>query len=386
MIHRNNKLLLISTHLRSPNVQEFLYSILFASSESQIKFEKVKSLMIPSFMIKLRKLLDNNTLGPAYGIKSIRSKKKYLNINLINIVDLIPNPINRIIFFRNTRHLSRTSKEIYSLKRKRKNVNGGWIDDKMESWVFSTLMIEKGIDQILWSLIHSDHLSKNDFGYQMIKQTGAIYLQYLVDIHKKYLMNYEFNTSYLAKKWIFLANYQTITYSQTLCGTNIFHFPSHEKNFSLHLALSPSRGILVRGSVGSGRTYLVKYLATNVPSITVFKSKFLDNKPNGFLIDDINIDASNDIYRDLDMELELLTTRNVLTMYMMPNIDQFNTTLQFELAKTMSPCIIWIPNIHDLDVNELDYLSLGLLVNHLSRDCERCSTRNIFVIASTHIP
>ncbi|KAF7850675.1 hypothetical protein BT93_L5121 [Corymbia citriodora subsp. variegata] len=52
----------------------------------------------------------------------------------------------------------------------------------------------------------------------------------------------------------------------------------------------------------------------------------------------------------------------------------------------MSPCIIWIPNIHDLDVNESNYLSLGLLVNYLSRDCERCSTQNILVIASTHIP
>ncbi|KAF3685272.1 hypothetical protein FXO37_00784 [Capsicum annuum] len=52
----------------------------------------------------------------------------------------------------------------------------------------------------------------------------------------------------------------------------------------------------------------------------------------------------------------------------------------------MSPCIIWIPNIHDLDVNESNDLSLGLLVNHLPRDCGRCSTRNILVIASTQIP
>lgn len=54
----------------------------------------------------------------------------------------------------------------------------------------------------------------------------------------------------------------------------------------------------------------------------------------------------------------------------------------------MSHCIIWIPNIHDLDVdvNESNYLSLGLLVNYLSRDCERCSTINILFIASTHIP
>ena len=35
---------------------------------------------------------------------------------------------------------------------------------------------------------------------QMIEQLEAIYLRYLVDIHKKYLMNYEFNTSCLAEK------------------------------------------------------------------------------------------------------------------------------------------------------------------------------------------
>nr|YP_010458452.1 hypothetical protein RF2 [Loeseneriella lenticellata]YP_010458471.1 hypothetical protein RF2 [Loeseneriella lenticellata]UUA69957.1 hypothetical protein RF2 [Loeseneriella lenticellata]UUA69958.1 hypothetical protein RF2 [Loeseneriella lenticellata] len=459
MVHRNNESPLISTHLRSPNVRELLYSILFlllvagylvrthllvvsrAYSELQTEFEKVKSLMIPSYMIELRKLLDRYELnsfwlknlflvaleqlgdsleeirgsasgdnmlwggGPAYGVKSIRSKKKYLNINLIDLISIIPNPINRITFSRNTRHLSHTSKEIYSLIRKRKNVNGDWIDDKIESLVansdsiddkereflvqFSTLTTEKRIDQILLSLTHSDHLSKNDSGYQMIEQPGAIYLRYLVDIHKKYLMHYEFNTSCLAERRLFLAHYQTITYSQISCGANSFHFPSHGKPFSLRLALSPPRAILVIGSIGTGRSYLVKYLAENsyVPFITVFLNKFLDNKPKGFLIDDSDdIDLSDDIDRDLDTELELLTRMNALTMDMMLEIDRFYITLQFELAKAMSPCIIWIPNIHDLNVNESNYLSLGLLVNYLSRDCERCSTRDILVIASTHIP
>nr|YP_009319772.1 Ycf2 [Salpinga maranonensis]YP_009319790.1 Ycf2 [Salpinga maranonensis]APA18818.1 Ycf2 [Salpinga maranonensis]APA18819.1 Ycf2 [Salpinga maranonensis] len=464
MIHRNNESPLILTHLRTQNVREFLYSILFlllvaaylvpthllfvsrAYSELQAEFEKIKSLMIPSYMMELRKLLDRyptselnsfwlknlflvalekfrdsleeirgsafggNMLwggGPAYGVKSIRSKKKYLNINLIDIIDLIsiiPNPIHQITFSKNTRHLSHTSKEIYSLIRKRKNVNVDWIDDKIESWVansdsiddkereflvqFSTLTTEKRIDRILLSLTHSDHLSKNDSGYQMIEQPGAIYLRDLVDIHKKYLMNYEFNTFCLAERRIFLAHYQTITYSQNSCGANSFHFPSHGKPFSLRLALSPSRGILVIGSIGTGRSYLVKYLAANsyVPFITVFLNKFLDNKPKGFLIDDIDIEDSDDIDRDLDTELELLTRMNALTMDMMPEIDRFYITLQFELAKAMSPCIIGIPNIHDLDVNESNYLSLGLLANDLSRDCERCSTQNILVIASTHIP
>ncbi|KAK4435094.1 protein Ycf2 A [Sesamum alatum] len=183
--------------------------------------------------------------------------------------------------------------------------------------------------------------------------------------------------------------YGTITYSQTSCGTNTLHFPSHGKPFSLRLALSPSRGILVIGSIGTGRSYLVKYLATNsyVPFITVFLNKFLDNKPKGFPmdssdIDDSDFDASDDIDRDLDTELELLTVMN--DMDMMSELGGLlYITLQFELAKAMSPCIIWIPNIHDLDMTESNYLSLGLLVKHLS---ESCSTRNILVIASTHIP
>ncbi|MBA0737992.1 hypothetical protein Gogos_011408, partial [Gossypium gossypioides] len=123
-----------------------------------------------------------------------------------------------------------------------------------------------------------------------------------------------------------------------------------------------------------------------VPFIAVFLNKFLDNKLKDFLVDDIDIDDSDTIDSNLDTELKLLTMMNALTMDMMSEIDRFYITLQFKLAKAMSHCIIWIPNIYDLDVNEANYLSLGLLVNYLSKDCERCSTKNILVIASTHIP
>ncbi|XAR64749.1 hypothetical protein NMG60_11008558 [Bertholletia excelsa] len=53
-----------------------------------------------------------------------------------------------------------------------------------------------------------------------------------------------------------------------------------------------------------------------------------------------DIGASDDIDRDIDMELELLTMMNALTMDMMLEIDRFYITLQFELGKAMSPCII----------------------------------------------
>ncbi|KAL6522346.1 ATPase [Orobanche hederae] len=376
MIHRNNESPLILTHLRSPNVHEFLCSIFFlllvagylvsthlifvsqASSELQTEFERVKSLMMESSMIELQKLLDmyptsapnsfwlkniflvaleqlvNSLkaiwmLGSAYGVKPRHYKKKYLNINLIAIINPIPNPINRITFSRNTRHLSHTSKEIYSLIRKRKNMTEYWIDNKVESWAvqgkcidktegeflvqISTLTTEKRIDQIILSLTHSDHLSKNDFGYQMIEQPGANYLRHLVDIHKKYLLNYEFNTSCLAERRS--------------------HF---DENIEDNYAIGGSDDI-----------------------------DYIDEIADSY---DIDCDL-------VDTELELITKD-----LMCEELDLFDITFQLSVAKAMSPCIIWIPNIHDVTVNELKYLSFGLFLS------ERCSTRNIIVIASTHIP
>nr|YP_010475623.1 hypothetical protein RF2 [Corydalis livida]YP_010475651.1 hypothetical protein RF2 [Corydalis livida]UVH69910.1 hypothetical protein RF2 [Corydalis livida]UVH69938.1 hypothetical protein RF2 [Corydalis livida] len=494
LIHRNNESPL---WLRSSNAREFLILFLLlvagylvgthllfvsrASSELQTDFKKIKSLMIPSYMIELRKLLDRyptsernsfwlknlflvaldqlvyfleaiwgsacNMLlggGPAYGFKSIGSKKKFWNSNLIGIMNflrIIPNPINRITFSRNTRHLSRTSKEIYSLIRK--NVNVEWIDDQIESWVansdliqdeereflvqLSTLMIELRMDQMLLSLTHSDGLSKNDSSYQMVEQPGSIYLRYVVDIHQKDLMNYEFNRSCLAERRIFLAHFQTITYSQTSCGTTRFHFPSHGKPFSLRLALSPSRGILVIGSIGTGRSYLVKSLATNsyVPFITVVPNKFVDDIPyqidpydsdendlyndyedshyysdieigDSYAIDEIDIDSDvdesddsdsdSDSDSDDDLDIDDIELLNKLPIDPLLEAFRFSILLTFAIAKVMSPCILWIPNIHDLSVRASNDLSLGLLVNSLSRDCERFSTSNILVIASTHIP
>ncbi|KAH0849722.1 LOW QUALITY PROTEIN: hypothetical protein HID58_096143, partial [Brassica napus] len=66
MIHRNNESSLISTHLRSPmfvrsSIQSFPLLVAGYIVRTHLinrQFEKIKSLMIPSYMIELRKLLD----------------------------------------------------------------------------------------------------------------------------------------------------------------------------------------------------------------------------------------------------------------------------------------------------------------------------------------
>ena len=75
------------------------------------------------------------------------------------------------------------------------------------------------------------------------------------------------------------------------------------------------------GSIRTGRSYLVKYLAINsyVPIITVFLNKLLDNKPKGLLFYDIDIDDSDDIDCDLDTELELPRWETHGSPYLDPN-------------------------------------------------------------------
>nr|YP_009663774.1 Ycf2 protein [Cuscuta boldinghii]YP_009663798.1 Ycf2 protein [Cuscuta boldinghii]QCW07709.1 Ycf2 protein [Cuscuta boldinghii]QCW07710.1 Ycf2 protein [Cuscuta boldinghii] len=361
------------------------------------KLKSLNSFMSSSSRIEVRKLLDKYPMSEP-------------NDSLLK--NLFSDIMTRIAFSINVIKLSHISKDIYSLLRKRKNVNWEWIDDQIESWVVNTNSIHEEESQflvqlatltaeksVLLSLTHSDHLSKNDAGYKILEQPGALYLRDLVDIQQKHLVNYGFNTAFLAERRIFLAHSQTITYSQRA------HSSSHGKPFSLRLNLFPSRGSLVIGSIGTGRSFLVKTLATNsyLPFITIFVNKLLDKNPPTD-IDRVeksdNIDPCYDIDRveksdsiddeigrDLATELDLLTWNARTTdSEMKAQIDQLSITLQFELARAMSPCIIWIPNIHDLDVNEANSLSLGLLVNQLSRDCERCSPRNNIFIASTHLP
>lgn len=155
---------------------------------------------------------------------------------------------------------------------------------------FANLTTEKRIDKILLSLTQSDHLSNTDSGSLMNEEPGVIYLRNLIYIQKKYLLNYEFNTLCLAERRIFLAYYQTIQTS------NRFHYPSPNLPFSLRLPLSPSRGILVIGSIKTGRSYLVKYLATNsyVPFVTVFRNRDLVKVSDDDSDDDLDSDSDSD--------------------------------------------------------------------------------------------
>nr|YP_009340542.1 hypothetical chloroplast RF2 [Porterella carnosula]YP_009340551.1 hypothetical chloroplast RF2 [Porterella carnosula]APQ40114.1 hypothetical chloroplast RF2 [Porterella carnosula]APQ40125.1 hypothetical chloroplast RF2 [Porterella carnosula] len=482
-----NKPTLISTQLRSENLREFFSAIFFlllaagtlvvahlsvifsTASELQTEFKTVKSLIMDSSMlaIEVEQLLDRYPLSESNSVGLFRLINLFLGAltNLFlgalqkmflrnadgirfkkkknwkkKLVEIISRPFDPLAFSINTRYLSHTSKEIYSALRKR---NGYWVDETIEDWAtnsdwvedeerdvliqFSTCTPEKRLDRILWSLTQSDQFAKNDFDSPMMEQPGEIYLKNLIDLNNKDLLNYKFDTSSLAERRIFLAHYQTMTYAQTPSGANRVHVPSDLQPFSLRLAVTPARGILVIGSIGIGRSYLVKYLMKNsyLPFITIVLDKFrgtvfrfaegpddesdydeleifidapepikaLNQDSDVFDNMDIPFDKSISSFEELDAhddkinrELDRLTRMDDLTEEMdtVWRAAQFYIGLQIELTKALSPCIIWIPNIHELDLRGAGCFSLELLVNVLSWDCERSG--NSLVIASSDLP
>nr|YP_010850254.1 hypothetical chloroplast RF2 [Lobelia zeylanica]YP_010850278.1 hypothetical chloroplast RF2 [Lobelia zeylanica]WGH11666.1 hypothetical chloroplast RF2 [Lobelia zeylanica]WGH11667.1 hypothetical chloroplast RF2 [Lobelia zeylanica] len=467
---RNHQSPWSSTHRREANLNEFFYSSIFflfvtgglllgnlivifdLSSELQKEVKTIQMFLMASSMLEIEvgQLLDRYPLSESnpfwFVLTNLFLGDVHWKSKLAQIIDLISIPIDQLTFSINTRYLSHTSKEIYSVLKKRKK-GEYFLDEKIDYWArksdwvenqekdvliqLSTFTREKSIFQILWNLTDSDHFSKNEFHSQMMEQPGEIYLRNIIDLHNKDLLNYEFNKSCLAERRLFLALYHTIAYAETPSDANSADV---QKPFSLRLASSPPSGILVIGCIGLGRSYLVKYLTKTscVPLITIFPDKFRDTV---FLFDDsedIDEEADSDldeplfgepreeielinealhVFDNMDIddsrakisfdmdpvehmneyingELEQLTRSEELTVEMdtVWHVAPVYTSLQFELTKVLDPCIIWIPNIHELDFSDAAIFPIALLVNLLSWDCERSANRNSLVIASTHIP
>nr|YP_009243520.1 ycf2 [Pinus armandii]AJT70433.1 ycf2 [Pinus armandii]UDN39188.1 Ycf2 [Pinus armandii]UDN39262.1 Ycf2 [Pinus armandii] len=353
------------THLRLLNARRYEYGILIpffvltysilryfkviysAFINLKIDFELIQYLEDPSYVIELQKLINPpvyNYLLYYIDIESLPSTKRKRKNRKLNLLITIIRELNGLC---SSMDISEKEMEI----------------------LVQFLMTEKNLSQFESNMTVSHIFLKKEFGDQITGQPGLIHLRYLAHTYQKGLMNYELNPFCLAENRIFLAFYQKITSSQILCQ------PNPKMPFSFHSGSLFSKGILLIGPMGTGRSYLIKSLAADsyVPLIRISLKKLLYGK---FLYypDPGRIPTEfNTFWRD--------------------TIDHFHIT--FELAKRMSPCIIWIPNIHELNVNDtithlfgLGFTDsfLGLLLNYISRGGEKDSIRNILFIASTHIP
>jgi hypothetical protein len=208
-------------------------------------------------------------------------------------------------------------------------------------------------------------LNNQLFGYHRNSQQGLSYLRYVSRMFQKNLVNYSLH---LADKWLFFASLQKIISSQTLQQTKNFNPRFQKIPLPLQLGLSCSKGILLIGPIESGRSYLMKNFAadSSVPLLGISINKLMYNKP--------------DVITESWMNILIESLRRL--------------NLILDLAKGMSPCIIWIRNIHQLDVDRSTQniesdptFLLGILLKHFQTDSLKIRAKNnIIMIGSTNLP
>nr|YP_009922657.1 Ycf2 [Wiesnerella denudata]QNA49805.1 Ycf2 [Wiesnerella denudata] len=211
----------------------------------------------------------------------------------------------------------------------------------------------------------NEQFFNSDFGYQITNQQGVLYFQYLAEFFKKNLIN---NPLDLANKWIVFSFWQKIFFSKILWQRKNFELNFQNIPVPLQFGLSYSKGILLIGPIETGRSYLIKNLAAEsyVPLFKISINKLLYNKPDVITESWMNI--------------------------LIESLRRLNLTLDF--AKKMSPCIIWIQNVHQLNVNRLTQnvesdptFLLGILLKYFQTDLSQTKKKhNIIIIGSTHLP
>nr|BCB64845.1 hypothetical protein RF2 [Chamaecyparis obtusa var. obtusa]BCB64928.1 hypothetical protein RF2 [Chamaecyparis obtusa var. obtusa]BCB65011.1 hypothetical protein RF2 [Chamaecyparis obtusa var. obtusa]BCB65094.1 hypothetical protein RF2 [Chamaecyparis obtusa var. obtusa]BCB65177.1 hypothetical protein RF2 [Chamaecyparis obtusa var. obtusa] len=249
------------------------------------------------------------------------------------------------------------------------------------------------------------------------KQPGLLYFRYLAEFIQRGLriglMNSELNSLFLAEMPIFAAFYQKMT--SVPIRPSLY---DHVRFYPLYPVPSFSNRILLIGPKETGRSYLAKSLAADsyLPLIRISPKSFLrqqkllsryepeyTSSAKQSYLEHENILRSlgwsgrpKDIHENEHYEKKPHNFLYDRSRRENPNPPEYfaRRVIQFQfalkLAKLMSPCVIWIPSIHEL--NDYYYL-LALLVELLGdpynpSDGEKETTikQNIVVIASTDIP
>nr|QYB21846.1 hypothetical protein RF2 [Microbiota decussata]BBN66747.1 hypothetical protein [Microbiota decussata] len=253
--------------------------------------------------------------------------------------------------------------------------------------------------------------------FEKREQPGVLYFRYLAEFiqrgltHRIGLMNSELNSLFLAEMPIFAAFYQQMTSVPTRPPLY-----DHVRFYPLYPVPSFSNRILLIGPKETGRSYLAKSLAADsyLPLIRISPKSFLrqqkllsryepeyTSSAKQSYLEHENIlrslgwsgrpkDLSEKDYYDKKPHKFLYDRVNNSNPpeYFSKRVIQFVFALK--LAKLMSPCVIWIPSIHEL--NDYFYL-IALLVellgdpyNPIDGEKENTIKQNIVVIASTDIP
>nr|YP_009548797.1 conserved hypothetical chloroplast protein Ycf2 [Cryptogramma acrostichoides]YP_009548813.1 conserved hypothetical chloroplast protein Ycf2 [Cryptogramma acrostichoides]AYW15772.1 conserved hypothetical chloroplast protein Ycf2 [Cryptogramma acrostichoides]AYW15788.1 conserved hypothetical chloroplast protein Ycf2 [Cryptogramma acrostichoides] len=212
-----------------------------------------------------------------------------------------------------------------------------------------------------------DLLSNNIF-YEPYPQERSNVLAYLLQFWQNDLSGHKIRKLDPAEKWAFSALERNLLFSATTRRRDsLLNMPCRDIPISLQSGLLPSKGILLVGPIETGRSSIIRDVAFNsyFPVVKLPLKKFIYNR-SFFSNVRGNFISKESVHR---------------------------LNIVFEIAREMSPCTLWIQDIHELNIhrsyNKLEADPKFLLCQILKSIGHKLGNSNIrknVVIATTHVP
>nr|YP_009690613.1 conserved hypothetical chloroplast protein ycf2 [Lindsaea linearis]YP_009690629.1 conserved hypothetical chloroplast protein ycf2 [Lindsaea linearis]QEG57393.1 conserved hypothetical chloroplast protein ycf2 [Lindsaea linearis]QEG57409.1 conserved hypothetical chloroplast protein ycf2 [Lindsaea linearis] len=214
---------------------------------------------------------------------------------------------------------------------------------------------------------NSDLLS-NEISHEPYTQERSNILAYLLQLRQNGLSSYKIHKLDPAEKWSICALERNILFSVTTrYRGGILNVPCQDIPISLQSRLLPSRGILLIGPVETGRSSVIRDIAFNsyFPVVKlplkklIYNRSFFSNVRGNFI-------SKESVHR---------------------------LNLVFGIAKEVSPCTLWIQDIHELNIfrsyHKLEAdprFLLCLILKSIGHRRSNSDICNNILIASTHVP
>nr|YP_009427170.1 conserved hypothetical chloroplast protein ycf2 [Matteuccia struthiopteris]YP_009427186.1 conserved hypothetical chloroplast protein ycf2 [Matteuccia struthiopteris]ASU95786.1 conserved hypothetical chloroplast protein ycf2 [Matteuccia struthiopteris]ASU95787.1 conserved hypothetical chloroplast protein ycf2 [Matteuccia struthiopteris] len=366
-----------------PDEAEILHS--GGWSVSQFSNRSIFYYFILSVLIVLA--LFKHPLSAVSGFNSFHSWKRF------NTIEYLTDPtrgsyLKEVMYSPSTSQMATRDLLIYSLNRFLNYVNNiiffSFVKNELDSWMFRKessdildskkelltqhLVTNKIIYRYVSKLNSNYDLLSNEISHEPYPQERSNVLAYLLQFWQNDLLSHKIRKLDPAEKWAFSAPERNILFSATTRRRgSLLNMPCHDIPISLQSGLLPSKGILLVGSIETGRSSIIRDVAFDsyFPVVKLPLKKLIYNRSF------FNNVRGNFISKESVHRLNFV----------------------FEMAKEMSPCTLWIQDIHELNIHrsyhKLEADPKFLLCQILKSIGDRRSNPNIrrnVVIATTHVP
>nr|YP_009426384.1 conserved hypothetical chloroplast protein ycf2 [Diplazium dilatatum]YP_009426400.1 conserved hypothetical chloroplast protein ycf2 [Diplazium dilatatum]ASU95000.1 conserved hypothetical chloroplast protein ycf2 [Diplazium dilatatum]ASU95001.1 conserved hypothetical chloroplast protein ycf2 [Diplazium dilatatum] len=354
-------------------------------SVSQFSNRSIFYYFILSVLIVLA--LFKHPLSAVSGFNFFHSWKRF------DTIEYLTDPTRRsylkeVMYSPSTSQMSTRDLLIYSLNRFLNYINNiiffFFVKNELDSWMFhkeSSDILDSKKELLTQHLVTNKilhrYVSKLNSNYDLLSdeisrepypQERSNVLAYLLQFWQNDLLSHKIRKLDPAEKWAFSALERNILLSATTRrGGSLLNMPCHDIPISLQSGLLPSKGILLVGPIETGRSSIIRDVAFDsyFPVVKLPLKKLIYNRSF------FNNARGNFISKESVHRLNLV----------------------FEMAREMSPCTLWIQDIHELNIHrsyhKLEADPKFLLCQILKSIGDRRSNSNIrrnVVIATTHVP